>query len=188
MARGGLVPLLLFVVASAGPVPAPAVQGGGVDNVTTFWSPMELEVPAEPIRAMRGGMSWRVEELAGRYCEGLTIPEIVVETSGDPEMRLKVHYDAYVELAGGRSRKATLLLELLVDGQAVGAAEKTKFHVSPGKRKRVGMKMELSPVDSTVFRMGTEPKLRIMLEGPNEDRLRRWAKELAAAAIKDTKG
>jgi phosphoglucosamine mutase len=32
---------------------------------------------------------------------------------------------------------------------------------------------------------GTEPKLRIMLEGPNEDKLRRWAKDLAAAAKKD---
>jgi phosphoglucosamine mutase len=34
---------------------------------------------------------------------------------------------------------------------------------------------------------GTEPKLRIMLEGPNEDRVRKWAKELAAAASKDAK-
>jgi phosphoglucosamine mutase len=32
---------------------------------------------------------------------------------------------------------------------------------------------------------GTEPKLRIMLEGPNEDRIRAWAKDLAAAAKKD---
>jgi phosphoglucosamine mutase len=32
---------------------------------------------------------------------------------------------------------------------------------------------------------GTEPKLRIMLEGPDEDRLRRWARELSAAASKD---
>jgi phosphoglucosamine mutase len=34
---------------------------------------------------------------------------------------------------------------------------------------------------------GTEPKLRIMLEGPDEDRLRKWAKDLAAAAKKDGK-
>lgn len=34
---------------------------------------------------------------------------------------------------------------------------------------------------------GTEPKLRIMLEGPDEDRLRKWAKDLAAAAQKDTR-
>lgn len=34
---------------------------------------------------------------------------------------------------------------------------------------------------------GTEPKLRIMLEGPNEDRLRKWAKDLAAAAQKDAR-
>jgi phosphoglucosamine mutase len=34
---------------------------------------------------------------------------------------------------------------------------------------------------------GTEPKLRIMLEGPNEDRLRKWAKDLAGAAAKDAK-
>ncbi len=33
---------------------------------------------------------------------------------------------------------------------------------------------------------GTEPKLRIMLEGPDEDRLRRWSKDLAAAAQKDS--
>jgi phosphoglucosamine mutase len=32
---------------------------------------------------------------------------------------------------------------------------------------------------------GTEPKLRIMLEGPDEDRLLRWAKDLADAARKD---
>ena len=32
---------------------------------------------------------------------------------------------------------------------------------------------------------GTEPKLRIMLEGPNEDKLRTWAKDLATAARKD---
>lgn len=32
---------------------------------------------------------------------------------------------------------------------------------------------------------GTEPKLRIMLEGPNEAKLRTWAKDLAAAAKKD---
>ena len=32
---------------------------------------------------------------------------------------------------------------------------------------------------------GTEPKLRIMLEGPNDDRLRRWAKELVQAAKRD---
>ena len=35
---------------------------------------------------------------------------------------------------------------------------------------------------------GTEPKLRIMLEGPNEDQLRTWAKELAGAAQKDARG
>ena len=32
---------------------------------------------------------------------------------------------------------------------------------------------------------GTEPKLRIMLEGPNETKLKTWAKDLAAAAKKD---
>jgi phosphoglucosamine mutase len=32
---------------------------------------------------------------------------------------------------------------------------------------------------------GTEPKLRIMLEGPHEDRIRSWAKDLAKAAKKD---
>jgi phosphoglucosamine mutase len=32
---------------------------------------------------------------------------------------------------------------------------------------------------------GTEPKLRIMLEGPDEDRIRVWAKELGEAAKKD---
>ena len=32
---------------------------------------------------------------------------------------------------------------------------------------------------------GTEPKLRIMLEGPNEAKLHTWAKDLAAAARKD---
>ena len=32
---------------------------------------------------------------------------------------------------------------------------------------------------------GTEPKLRIMLEGPREDRIRAWAKELADAARRD---
>ena len=32
---------------------------------------------------------------------------------------------------------------------------------------------------------GTEPKLRIMLEGPQEDRIREWAKALATAAKKD---
>jgi phosphoglucosamine mutase len=35
---------------------------------------------------------------------------------------------------------------------------------------------------------GTEPKLRIMLEGPNEVRIRVWAKELAAAAKRDSAG
>jgi phosphoglucosamine mutase len=34
---------------------------------------------------------------------------------------------------------------------------------------------------------GTEPKLRIMLEGPNESKLRTWAKELASAAHRDSK-
>ena len=33
---------------------------------------------------------------------------------------------------------------------------------------------------------GTEPKLRIMLEGPDEDRLRRWARDLADDAIADS--
>jgi phosphoglucosamine mutase len=32
---------------------------------------------------------------------------------------------------------------------------------------------------------GTEAKLRIMIEGPNEDRIRQWAKDMAAAAKKD---
>jgi phosphoglucosamine mutase len=32
---------------------------------------------------------------------------------------------------------------------------------------------------------GTEPKLRIMLEGPDEDRIRAWAKDLAEAARRD---
>ena len=33
---------------------------------------------------------------------------------------------------------------------------------------------------------GTEPKLRIMLEGPREDRIHAWAKDLAAAARRDS--
>jgi phosphoglucosamine mutase len=32
---------------------------------------------------------------------------------------------------------------------------------------------------------GTEPKLRIMLEGPDEARIRAWARELAEAARDD---
>ncbi len=32
---------------------------------------------------------------------------------------------------------------------------------------------------------GTEPKLRLMVEGPDEERIREWARELAAAAQKD---
>jgi phosphoglucosamine mutase len=32
---------------------------------------------------------------------------------------------------------------------------------------------------------GTEPKLRIMLEGPSEERIRAWAKDLAEAARRD---
>jgi phosphoglucosamine mutase len=32
---------------------------------------------------------------------------------------------------------------------------------------------------------GTEPKLRIMLEGPDEARIRAWASELAEAARRD---
>ncbi len=32
---------------------------------------------------------------------------------------------------------------------------------------------------------GTEPKLRVMLEGPLEDRIRAWAKELVSAAVLD---
>ena len=35
---------------------------------------------------------------------------------------------------------------------------------------------------------GTEPKLRIMLEGPREDSIRTWAKELAEAARRDAPG
>jgi phosphoglucosamine mutase len=35
---------------------------------------------------------------------------------------------------------------------------------------------------------GTEPKLRIMLEGPREDRIHAWAKDLAAAARRDADG
>jgi phosphoglucosamine mutase len=35
---------------------------------------------------------------------------------------------------------------------------------------------------------GTEAKLRIMIEGPNEDRIRTWAKELALAARRDIPG
>ncbi|HEV3189737.1 MAG TPA: phosphoglucosamine mutase [Polyangiaceae bacterium] len=35
---------------------------------------------------------------------------------------------------------------------------------------------------------GTEPKLRIMLEGPREDRIREWAKDLATAAKQDIAG
>ncbi len=34
---------------------------------------------------------------------------------------------------------------------------------------------------------GTEPKLRIMLEGPNADQIRKWSKDLAAAAQKDSR-
>jgi phosphoglucosamine mutase len=33
---------------------------------------------------------------------------------------------------------------------------------------------------------GTEPKLRIMLEGPDEDRLRQWSRDLADAAMRDS--
>jgi phosphoglucosamine mutase len=33
---------------------------------------------------------------------------------------------------------------------------------------------------------GTEPKLRVMIEGPREDRLRVWVKDLVAAAQRDT--
>jgi phosphoglucosamine mutase len=35
---------------------------------------------------------------------------------------------------------------------------------------------------------GTEPKLRIMLEGPREDDIRAWAKDLAEAARRDAPG
>jgi phosphoglucosamine mutase len=32
---------------------------------------------------------------------------------------------------------------------------------------------------------GTEPKLRIMIEGPDEDQIRGWAREIAAGARLD---
>ena len=34
---------------------------------------------------------------------------------------------------------------------------------------------------------GTEAKLRIMLEGPDEDRIKAWSKELASAAKADAR-
>ena len=160
MARSGLVPLFALLATSA--VGGASAQTAP-DGVTTHWSPMVLEVPAEAIQAMRGGLTWRVSGFDGHFCEGFSIPEVAVETSGDPGMRLKVSFDAYVTQDGSRGRKATLLLELVVDGQVVGAAEKERFHVSAGKRKRVSVKMELSPVDSTIFRMGTETALRATL-------------------------
>ena len=163
MARSGIATRFVLALACAGATIAGAQGGGAPDNVTTFWSPMVLEVPAAPIQGMRGGLTWRVADFAGHFCEGASIPEVVVETSGDPEMKLKVHYDVYLDFDAARARKATLLLELLVDGQVVGSVEKKRFHLGAGQRKHVGVKMELNPVDATVFSMGTEPTLRATL-------------------------
>ena len=51
------------------------------------------------------------------------------------------------------------------------------------------VKKELGTSGRVLIRWsGTEPKLRIMLEGPDEDRIRDWAKDLAAAAKRDFPG
>ena len=56
-------------------------------------------------------------------------------------------------------------------------------------RQVKGVEDELGGDGRVVVRYsGTEAKLRIMLEGPNEDKLRRWAKDLAQAAKKDVGG
>ena len=54
------------------------------------------------------------------------------------------------------------------------AKEETRIKGALGKEGRILIRWS-----------GTEPKLRIMLEGPDEDRIKGWAKELAEAAKKD---
>ncbi len=60
-------------------------------------------------------------------------------------------------------------------------------------RKLAGLSAKITKILGSDGRVlirwsGTEPKLRIMLEGPREDRIRDWAKELAEAARQDLPG
>jgi len=68
----------------------------------------------------------------------------------------------------------TLPARRALDDMKLLSAGSAKITKSLGKNGRILVRWS-----------GTEPKLRIMIEGPDEDRIRTWAKELAEAARKD---
>lgn len=71
----------------------------------------------------------------------------------------------------------TLPAKKPVEDMALLAASTEKVKQALGRNGRVLVRWS-----------GTEAKLRIMIEGPDEDRIKAWAKELAQAAKKDIPG
>lgn len=88
------------------------------------------------------------------------------------------------ELARQAMERVPQVLENVVLPKRRPIEEMVKLHVAAAKVKKA-----LGNDGRVLIRWsGTEPKLRIMLEGPNEDRIRQWAKELGEAAKRDVGG
>ena len=120
-------------------------------------------------------------------CRGWTIREWSIPVAGIyaplREDRSRLHFGPLSALALSAMERVPQVLENVTLAARRPLEEmKTMNAASDHVKKALGNNGRV-----LIRWSGTEPKLRIMLEGPNEDQLQIWAKELAGAAKKDTR-
>ncbi len=122
-----------------------ASQGEDPNRLKSFHSPMVLEFPAPGLMQATSLAGWSVKGVQGFNCDGAYFSSLILKVSGKAKNGVTVHVEGALAVGPSFDREATVIVELLVDGKAIGRGEKKKMDAEEGKRKPFRFAFKLSP-------------------------------------------
>ncbi len=140
-----------------------ASQGEDPNRLKSFHSPMVLEFAAPGLMLATSPAGWSIQGVQGFNCDGAYFSSLILKVSGRAKNGVTVHVEGALAVGPSSDREAKVIVELLVDGKAIGRGEKKKIDAEEGKRKPFRFAFKLSPEATALLERSERTVVRLTL-------------------------